>query len=412
MERNWYFVKLHKAVGLGFFMVWISITLAQTSGILTGAGNLNWAPGLPNSIASAVPFLRLDPDARAEGMGAAGIATSADANALYLNPAKLAFINTDGGFSGSFDAWLFTHTQGPYLGSLSGYYKIRRKQVIALSARYFTYGQIQFTSTNGNYLNTFRPNEFALDAHYARQLGPCFSISGSIRFIYSDFAENLPVSGAPVKPCLAGSGDLGWYFHKSWQAMDRALLRHTFSCGMALTNMGNKIYYSSARVTDYLPANLGIGFCYRLDIGRHHSLSAAFDLNKLMVPAPYGAYDSIHGTYYYREESAFKGMYSSFGDAPALYELQSISESVGLEYFYRNLYGFRLGYFYQNPNAGGRQYVTAGVTARFSILTFHFAYLVPTPEAAMGQNVSRNPLNCTMQLTLVFDFFQKGRNAG
>ena len=44
-------------------------------------------------ITTAVPFLGITPDARAGGMGDAGVATSADANSIHWNPAKLVFID-------------------------------------------------------------------------------------------------------------------------------------------------------------------------------------------------------------------------------------------------------------------------------------------------------------------------------
>ena len=39
-------------------------------------------------------------------------------------------------------------------------------------------------------------------------------------------------------------------------------------------------------VKDYLPANLGIGFGYTLDIDKHSSLGPYLDFNKLLVPHP------------------------------------------------------------------------------------------------------------------------------
>ena len=44
-----------------------------------------------NVVTSAVPFLRITPDARAGGMGDLGVATSPDANAQYYNLAKYPF---------------------------------------------------------------------------------------------------------------------------------------------------------------------------------------------------------------------------------------------------------------------------------------------------------------------------------
>jgi len=41
-----------------------------------------------NVVTSAVPFLRISPDARAGGMGDLGVATSPDANSQFYNVAK------------------------------------------------------------------------------------------------------------------------------------------------------------------------------------------------------------------------------------------------------------------------------------------------------------------------------------
>jgi len=45
----------------------------------------------PNVINTAVPFLRIAPDARSGAMGDAGLALSPDANAMFWNTAKLSF---------------------------------------------------------------------------------------------------------------------------------------------------------------------------------------------------------------------------------------------------------------------------------------------------------------------------------
>ena len=66
-------------------------------------------------ITTAVPFLRINPDARAGGMGDVGIATPVDANGLYANPAKMAFIDHDYGFAMSFSPWLKALVNDIYL---------------------------------------------------------------------------------------------------------------------------------------------------------------------------------------------------------------------------------------------------------------------------------------------------------
>ena len=57
-----------------------------------GSGNYEALGGGPcaNAIPTAVPFLRITPDARSGAMGDAGVAISPDANSMHINASKLA----------------------------------------------------------------------------------------------------------------------------------------------------------------------------------------------------------------------------------------------------------------------------------------------------------------------------------
>ena len=59
-----------------------------------------------NVVTSAVPFLRISPDARSGGMGDVGIATSPDANSAFWNLAKTPFNVNKGGISVTYTPWL------------------------------------------------------------------------------------------------------------------------------------------------------------------------------------------------------------------------------------------------------------------------------------------------------------------
>src|ERR1019366_2338910 len=108
--------------------------------------------------------------------------------------------------------------------------------------------------------------------------------------------------------------------------------------------------------------------------------------------------------YYYREESSIKGMFTSFGDAPAIEELKSITVGIGAEYFYNRQFGIRFGYFYEDATKGGRQFLTAGLTVKYSVVGLNFSYLIPT-------TIQRNPLDNTLRFTLLFDFLKGGKKS-
>jgi hypothetical protein len=365
-----------------------------------------------HTITTAVPFLRINPDARAAGMGTAGVAASADANAVYINPARLAFIETDGGFSPGLVLWrLFGNNM--YLPSLTGYYKIKHKQVVAISARYFDMGKVMLTDANGTNIGLFTPHEFAIDAHYARQLSQYVSLSVSARFIYSQL---LPPQMGPsgYQAGLAGAGDLGLYYHRTYHQNDDMRMQHTFSFGAAITNLGNKIKYTQQGTGDYLPANLAVGFGYKLDINKHNSLAVHLDLNKLLVPSPNNKYDSVNQTYYFREQNPVKAMFTSFGDAPALQELRYITTGIGIEYYLYNILGVRTGYFYEHPSAGGRQFITLGISGKYSIASIAVSTFISTNPQSPLYNFITLPgvynavTKASFFITLSFDFMKGG----
>jgi hypothetical protein len=110
-----------------------------------------------NVVTTAVPFLRISPDARAAGMGDLAIATAPDANASFWNLAKVPFNANKGGISASYTPWLKDILNDVYLAAIAGYYKFDDQQAISASLRYFSLGNIQFTDGLGNPLNEFRP---------------------------------------------------------------------------------------------------------------------------------------------------------------------------------------------------------------------------------------------------------------
>src|SRR6187200_380690 len=100
----------------------ISINIALAQNPISGADS-SYRP-----ITTAVPFLTISPDARHAALGDAGVATSADANAAYWNPAKLVFIDKAYGGSLSFTPWLGKITNDMWISYISAFYKITREQ--------------------------------------------------------------------------------------------------------------------------------------------------------------------------------------------------------------------------------------------------------------------------------------------
>lgn len=368
-----------------------------------------------NTITTAVPFLRIVNDTRSGGMGDVGIATSTDANGAQLNGAKMAFIESDYGFGISFSPWLKSLVNDIYLAQLTGYYRIKKVQTIHAGIRYFSLGNIDFKDETGQPAGSGRPQEFAIDFGYSRQLYKDLSVGVTLRMIYSNLGTAY--TNAALKPGIAGAGDISLLYHKTLSQKNNDKIKHDVSAGFNFSNLGSKINYTTGTVKDFIPANMGIGVGYKFTFNNLHSIGAYLDINKLLVPTPvpleelydnYGTaaakiksqYDKNNdGIPDFKTKSSVQGIFASFNDAPggAGEEMKEITTGVGLEYYYKNMIGVRTGYFYEDPTKGGRQFLTLGASVKWSIASLYFSYLVPT-------TIQRNPLDNTIRLSLSFDF--------
>src|SRR3954464_1304547 len=124
-----------------------------------------------NIVTTAVPFLRISPDARAGGMGDVGVATTPDANSAFWNLAKTPFAPSRTSITTTYTPWLKSlGLNDVYLASLAGYHQLDEENAVSASIRYFSLGNIQFTDFAGNDLQSFRPREFSVDLGYSRKL--------------------------------------------------------------------------------------------------------------------------------------------------------------------------------------------------------------------------------------------------
>lgn len=360
--------------------------------------------GQINTISTAVPFLTITPDSRAGGMGDVGVATSPDPNSMHWNPAKYAFVDNNMGLSISYTPWLRKLIPDINLAYLSGYKRIDKHQVFALSLLYFSLGDITFTDIVGNTTQQFSPSEFSVDGAYARSFSDRFSGSIAFRFIYSNLTGGYYVNGVESHPGMAASSDISVYYrNKDLRLNDYDA---TWSFGANLSNIGSKISYTANSDKDFIPINLRLGTAYTVDFDDYNSLTAAIDVNKLLVPTPPVYYtDSVDvnndPVIQYGMDpnvSVPVGMLHSFYDAPGGFseEIKELTYSLGVEYWYAKQFAIRGGYFNEASTKGNRKYFTVGVGLRLNVFGLDFAYLVP-----IYQN---NPLANTLRFSLLFNF--------
>ena len=149
-----------------------------------------------NPLITSMPSLSIAPDARSAGMGDLGVATDADLNSQYWNPAKFAFMQSKGGITANYTPWLRKlGVTDIDLAHLEGYYNFGdRAGGIGASFTYFSMGDVQITGANNEDYGTCRPNEWALDLSYYRKLHEYVSMAVALRFMYSDLNNGMNMS--------------------------------------------------------------------------------------------------------------------------------------------------------------------------------------------------------------------------
>ena len=387
---------------LFIFLFLLSSDLFPQASILSGQDTSR------RPIITAVPFLLISPDSRGSAMGETGVATSPDVNSVHWNNAKLAFIDKKYGFGMSYVPWLGKIVDDMSVSYLTGFYKLDNVQTIGLSMKYFDLGEIQLTDNQGFSLGIENPKELSTAFTYSRKLTNDLSIGGTTRYIWSNLTGSIS-NYADAKAGNSFSVDLGIYYNKEITLANRTT---ELSFGSHFSNIGGKITYGSSKSLDFIPINFRVGSSIKTFLDQYNSLTFALDFNKLMVPSPPIYEVDINGNYIIDpltnqpqiqrgknpNRSVLSGMFSSFSDAPDGFseEIKEITISSGLEYWYREIFSFRGGYFFENMDKGGRRFLTLGLGMKYNNLGVDFSYL------STSQN--DHPLAETMRFSVAFLF--------
>ncbi|HRO07430.1 MAG TPA: type IX secretion system outer membrane channel protein PorV [Saprospiraceae bacterium] len=366
-----------------------------------------------NTLLTAMPFLRITPDARSGAMGDMGLALSPNSNSMHFNASNLVFSPQESGFSITYTPWLTNlNLDDIFLLYTSGYYKIDKNSAIGGSIRFFSLGDIDFTDAQGGSLGTGRPREGEFSVAYARKLGDKLSASLTGKYIFSNLASGQQVNGVDINTAKAFAADLGVNYRTNSTLWG---YKSEVSLGAAITNIGSKVSYTRDNlVKDFIPANMGLGTAIKLNFDQHNTLTFGVDFNKLLVPTPiaYKMIDANNNEIVnpewdkdgndiadYREKSLFSGILGSFTDAQGGFreELKEVAVSIGAEYWYDNQFAFRTGYYWESQEKGNRQYFTVGAGIKYNVFGIDLSYLVPT-------SVIPNPLDNTLRFSLLFDF--------
>ncbi|MEK7670141.1 MAG: type IX secretion system outer membrane channel protein PorV [Bacteroidota bacterium] len=338
-------------------------------------------------ITSAVPFLLIAPNSRASGMGEAGVALADDGWATFWNPAGYAFqqgsevslshANWLPQFNLS-DLWITHFVYKQEVQDLDG--------TVSAAITYLNLGEFNRTDVDPTVLETFKGYEFAVAAGYGTKLSSDLGIGLNARFIYSHLA---PFGAGVEEGRGVSSGfsfDVGFLYKPSSLVIPFTDydLGHRINFGLNISNIGPHIAYIDKAQADPLPMNFKIGFALKLMESEFNNFTILGDFSKLLITR-----DSTGKT-----DQFYKAFFTSWYARPFNETLRQFVTGFGAEYWYGSpkLVALRTGYFYEDPRAGGRKFMTFGGGIRYDIYTFDFSYISAFED--------QHPLGETLRFTL------------
>ncbi len=353
----------------------------------------------PRTITTAVPFLLISPDSRAGGMGEANVAIADNAAAMFWNPAGLGF-QRGMDFNFTHANWLPAFNADLFYDNLTMKRYIPGYGTFGLGVTYLNLGETEIRTAQNVAAGVIKSYEFAITGSYGVQIARTLAVGTSVRFIRSALtnvgAGNEQGSG--IGTSIAFDLALLWKPQFSGYFADR------LSFGLNISNIGPKMTYIDEAQADPLPTNLKVGFAYKVLNDKFNSLTLAADFNKLLVNrvTPIIGQDTLGNPIFGRPkvDNVFQAMISSWGGNGG--GLRSFTMGVGVEYWYGapQLLALRAGYFYEDPEFGGRRYLTFGAGVRYAAFGVDFSYLNSVEET--------HPLDGTVRLSLILNFPNAG----
>lgn len=371
--------------------------------IVAMASVLTLSPGVFAQGETSVPFLLISPDARAGGMGETETGLADDGSAVFWNVGGLGFFKGDH----------ISLTEAPWLPEFSSdlnynflsysHYIEDWESSVAASITYFNLGQFNFTTNDPTVLKTWTAYEVAVTLGYGTQIAEGLGFGANFRFIRSDLAPfgQGGEQGSGIASDV--SFDLGLLYRP--QQLDLPIIGNfdnRLGLGLTLTNLGPNLYYIDQAQADPLPTNLRLGLSMHLVKSEYNNLYFVFDLSRTMVRVRTGggdttwadaAHDSVASvTPEWRTvDNLPRSLITTWSDGSGF---KRVIMSLGAEYWYGSprLIALRWGYFKENPNFGGRNFMTFGAGIRYDIYGFDFSYI-----SAFDPN---NPLSNQLRFSL------------
>ncbi len=349
---------------------------------------------------TAVPFLQIEPDSRAAGMGNTGVAIADNASAIYWNPAGLAFQNQNQ-ISVTHANWLPAFNADLFYDYLVGTYYVEGIGTIGGHITFLNLGEQTRTDETGLELGRFNSFEISAGLSYGYRVSDNFSIGTGLRYIYSSLADGN-VSGQEISPGSSVGVDLAALYKTD--PFEVANRQASFNAGFNLSNIGPGIQYTDNAQKDPLPTMMRFGWAYTMDIDGNgiNTITLSNDISKIMARNENVSDDPENPEY--ESMGVMEALFNSWGSYERFNGTETVNVSLGqqlmygfgLEYWYDDLFALRSGYYYEHPENGNREFITLGAGLRYNIFGVDFSYIYTLEED--------HPLANTIRLSVLMNF--------
>ncbi|MDY0173898.1 MAG: PorV/PorQ family protein [Bacteroidales bacterium] len=284
----------------------------------------------------AVPFLEITTSARHAGMGGYGLFHS-EATGIFTNAATGMFSNTPFGVGTTLSAR--KNLKDGNLYAVGSFYNWNKNNGLAFGVRYFAHPRVSFTEglLQVAPVNFYRPTDAAIDLAYIRRLTDKLSVSGTVRYVYSDLGISQDFGKG-----MGFAADLGLVYEN---VLPETVLI-TWRTGLLASNFGTPMYYGSTTYT--MPFSVKWANTFALPLSENHIFNVVLNGGYRILPVGFSA----------------------------------IEGNVGLEY---NMfkYGFlRAGYHVGHEERGLGNFLSLGAGAAFAWFKVDVAYWLGTKDEA------------------------------
>jgi hypothetical protein len=200
---------------------------------------------------TGLQFLKVDPNARAAGMGGAVNQASYDASAMFYNPAGMSKNEKEFDFLANQTQWIadIDYT------SLALAKTFEDVGTFGVSAIITDYGDILGTRVSSTdprgytEIGNLNVNAYTIGVAYARNISEQFSIGGQVKYVYQELGHSLLSDNTIKNNSVDGYGfDFGTIFYPGW---------HSFRFGVSARNFGQELTYEQESFE--LPLTFTIG---------------------------------------------------------------------------------------------------------------------------------------------------------